>query len=59
MNVDISEILGNEQIVYFKTNEILSSAILPTNVDTSKPVKLSINTNDLLFFDVENETRIY
>ena len=59
VNVDISEILGNEQIVYFKTNEILSSAILPTNVDTSKPVKLSINTNDLLFFDVENETRIY
>ena len=40
-------------------SEILSSAILPTNVDTSKPVKLSINTNDLLFFDVENETRIY
>ena len=59
VNVDISEILGNEQIVYFKTNETLSSAILPTNVDTSKPVKLSINTNDLLFFDVENETRIY
>ena len=59
VNVDISEILGNEQIVYFKTNEILSSAILPTNVDTSKPVKLSINTNDLLFFDVENEIRIY
>lgn len=59
VNVDISEILGNEQIAYFKTNEILSSAILPTNVDTSKPVKLSINTNDLLFFDVENETRIY
>ena len=59
VNVDISEILGNEQIAYFKTNEILSSAILPTNVDTSKPVKLSINTHDLLFFDVENETRIY
>ena len=59
VNVDISEILGNEQIVYFKTNEILSSAILPTDVDTAKPVKLLINTNDILFFDVENETRIY
>ena len=59
VNVDISEILGNEKIIYFKANKTLCSAVLPTEVDTAKNVRLSIDTNKLLFFDIETEKRIF
>ena len=59
VNVDISEILGNEKIIYFKANETLCSAVLPIEVDTAKNVRLSIDTNKLLFFDIETEKRIF
>ena len=58
VNVDISEMLGSEQIVYFKVNEISCCVVLPSEQNIDKTLKLSIDTNDLLFFDTKTELRI-
>lgn len=57
-NLDISEMLGSEQIIYFKANGSSSAAILPASFKAEKEITLKINTNNLLFFDSETLLRI-
>ncbi len=57
-NIEISEMLGSNQIVYFKANGIDCSAILPADVRLHGTITLHINTNDLMFFDIDTENRI-
>lgn len=58
VSIDISEMLGSEQIVYFKANEVSCCVVLPSDYDVKKTVKLSIDTNNILFFDTKTELRI-
>ncbi len=56
--VEISEMLGNSQIVYFKANNETCSASVSSDINISSSFKFKINTNDLLFFDTETGIRI-
>ena len=56
--VEVSEMLGNSQIVYFKINECECSASVSSDVEISKEIKLKFNSNDLMLFDVETNNRI-
>ncbi len=51
--VDISEMLGNSQIAYFKANNNACSVVLPSNYKIEKTIKLKLNTKDIMFFDKE------
>lgn len=57
-NVDISEMLGSEQIVYFKANENNCGAIVSPTIKIEKEITFKFNTENLLFFDVETKERI-
>lgn len=57
-NVNISEMLGNEQIVYSKANESDLGAILPPDYKIEKEITFKINTNKIIFFDTETKERI-
>ncbi|MCD7780335.1 MAG: hypothetical protein LUH05_06655 [Candidatus Gastranaerophilales bacterium] len=56
--VEISEMLGNSQIIYFKANNETCSASVSSDINISSSFKFKINTNDLLFFDTETGIRI-
>ena len=56
--VEISEMLGNSQIVYFKINNNECSASIASDVVISKEITLKLNTNDLMFFDIETSNRL-
>ena len=56
--VEISEMLGNSQIVYFKINDNECSASVPSDVKVEKEIILKINTNDLMFFDTETTNKL-
>jgi multiple sugar transport system ATP-binding protein len=55
---DISEILGSEQIIYFKANSSECSASLSPDFNTQNEITLKINTNKLMFFDNQTGKRI-
>ena len=57
-NVEISEMLGNSQIVYFKINDSECSASVASDYNVEKEITLRINSNDLMFFDVETLNRL-
>lgn len=57
-NVDISEMLGSEQIIYFKANENNCGAIVAPTIKIEKEITFKINTENLLFFDVKTKERI-
>ncbi len=51
-NIDIVEMLGSEKIVYFDIDKHKCRAIFPSEYKLEKEVELSINSNDLLKFDI-------
>ena len=53
-DVEISEMLGNSQIAYFKVNDCNCSVSLPADFKIEKTITLKVNTNNIMFFD--NET---
>ena len=59
VNVDITELLGSEKIAYFNIGDKKCSAKLPAGFDVEKSLELSINPDDLYFFDRETGKRIY
>lgn len=52
-DVEISEMLGSSQIIYFKVNNCSACAIIPPQISIEKTLTLKINTNNLMFFDTE------
>lgn len=57
-NIDISEMLGSERIVYFTANGNSCSAALPVDVELNQNHTFKFNTNNLLFFDSETGKRV-
>ena len=57
-NVEISEMLGNSQIVYFKINDSECSASVSSDFEIRKEITLKINSADLMFFDIETNVRL-
>ncbi len=57
-NIEISEMLGSSQIVYFKANNTDCTAVLPAGTGLKGTLTLYINTNELMFFDTVTENRI-
>lgn len=58
VNVDITELLGSEKIAYFNIGCKKCSAKLPSDYQIGETLELSINPNDLYFFNKETGTRI-
>lgn len=59
VEVDISEMLGSEKIVYFNVNGAKCAAKLDAQKQFCKEITLKFNTNDFLFFEKETGKRIY
>ena len=57
-DVEISEMLGSEKIVYFNINGSKCSAKIDAQRQFCKQISLKINTEDFLFFDSESKERI-
>lgn len=51
--IEISEMLGNSQVIYFKANDCECCATLPSDFKFEKEIALKINTNNIMFFDSE------
>lgn len=58
VNIDITELLGSEKIAYFNIGNKKCSAKLPADFQLGKTLELSINPDDLYFFDKETGKRI-
>ena len=56
--VEINEMLGSENIIYFNIGKTKCSAKLPADYSFDKTVKLSFDSNRLLLFDPETTKRI-
>ena len=56
--VEISEMLGNSQIVYFKINDCECSAAVTSDFVVLKEIELKINSNNLMFFDIDTNQRL-
>lgn len=56
--VEITELLGSEKIAYFNIGNKKCSAKLPADYNIEKTIKLSINPQDLYYFDPETGIRI-
>ena len=56
--IDISEMLGNEQLVYFKANNKDCVATIPPSIKLSNEYVFKINSSEILFFDVNTGNRI-
>lgn len=59
VNIDITELLGSEKIAYFNIGDRKCSAKLPADYNIGQTLELSINPQDLYFFDKETGIRIY
>ncbi len=58
VKVDITELLGSEKIAYFNIEDKKCSAKLPADFQLDETLELSINPDDLYFFDQETGKRI-
>ena len=58
VKIDITELLGSEKIAYFNIGDKKCSAKLPADFNTEGELELSINSEDLYFFDKETGVRI-
>lgn len=58
VKVDITELLGSEKIAYFNIGNNKCSAKLPADYQPGETLELSINPDDLYFFDKETGKRI-
>ena len=57
-NIEIKEMLGNEQILYFSANSCSCAATIPPSLKVEKEFTFKINTNNVLLFDSETGQRI-
>ena len=57
-DVEINEMLGSENIIYFNIGETKCSAKLSADFEFDKTVKLGLNSDKLLFFDPKTTNRI-
>lgn len=57
-NVEISEMLGSEKTAYFKANDALCCASFPSDTIIEDKITLKINSEKILFFDIETEQRL-
>lgn len=58
VNVDMTELLGSEQIAYFNIGESKCSAKLPADICIAKNLDLSIKREDIFLFNKETGKRI-
>lgn len=58
VKIDITELLGSEKIAYFTIGDKKCSAKLPADFQLGETLELSINPDDLYFFDKETGKRI-
>ena len=58
VDVEITELLGSERIVYFNIGNKKCSAKLPADYVVEKTLELSIKPEDLYLFDKETGKRI-
>lgn len=58
VNVDITELLGSEKIAYFNIGDKKCCAKLPADYNIGKTLDLSINSDDLYYFDRQTGKRI-
>lgn len=58
VQVDITELLGSEKIAYFNIEDKKCSAKLPADFQLGETLELSINPDDLYFFEKETGKRI-
>lgn len=58
VNVDMTELLGSEKIVYFNIGENKCSAKLSADYNIGKTLELSIKRDDIYLFDKESGKRI-
>ncbi len=56
--VEISEMLGNSQIVYFKINNNECAASISSDVVIGSEISLKLNSGSLMFFDVETNNAL-
>ena len=59
VNVDITEMLGSEIIVYFNIGDKKCSAKLPSDSKVGKTLDICINSHDLYKFNKQTGERIY
>lgn len=59
VNVDITEMLGSEIIVYFNIGDKKCSAKLPSDTKVGKTLDICINSHDLYKFNKQTGERIY
>lgn len=59
VDIDITELLGSEKIAYFNIGDKKCSAKLLADYNIEHSLELSINPQDLYFFDKETGARIY
>ncbi len=57
-DVDMTELLGSEKIVYFNIGQNRCSAKLPTDFSIDKTINISIKRQDIYLFDRETGKRI-
>lgn len=58
-DIEISEMLGSETIVYFNIGASKCSAKFKSDIKLSKTIEISINFSDMYKFDKETGNRIY
>lgn len=56
--IEIYEMLGNEQLVYFKANDMTCAATFPSDLKLDKAITLKVNSKNILYFDPETGLRI-
>lgn len=59
VNVDMTEMLGSEKIVYFYLGKTKCSVKLPPDFAVDEDLILKIDSNNLFFFDINSGERIY
>lgn len=51
VEVEITELLGNEKIIYFSIGNSKCSAKIPADFEVGKTIEISVNENDMYMFD--------
>ena len=59
VNVELTELLGSEKIIYFNIGEKKCSAKISADVQVNQNIELSINRSDIYMFDKKDGKRIY
>ena len=57
-DVEITELLGSEKIVYFNIGDKKCSAKIDADINIGKTIDLSINPDDIYYFDKETGVRV-